>query len=539
MDEKILTVTFNGKIKPIKPINEQLTLCKCYVMALGLNDNKNIISKEAAEDALPTLYNIPVVGHLYKDEDGKTRMGGHDMALVKTDDGTYAFSVLTVPYGVVPQQESVHYEEIEEGDKKLTYLVADIILWTGRYPELLEAIYSEDTYFSQSMEIIPSKQEKTKSGVNISKYQYSALCLLGKSDDDKNVTPCFKSSKVEPYKFSKEENWLALFSEFKKQLEQSYSVAYAEKGGKETLNETIKKILAEFELAEDTVLPFEVTEDMSEEDIRTKIKETFECKKKKKCDYQDKDTDDKSEENSKDNSESNEAKKSTEGEPDLKTKKEEFEATQPNGNEVKLVKFSIEMTYEEKRKALYSLVGALDVHTENLYKWYCLLDFNSKFVFVQYHFGGSEIQEESGTVRIPYVISDSNSILYIDQAEKVKLAWLTKEDEEKLSAEKTLLLELKQYKENKTEEEKRVLYSNTLLEFSDLGEIDEYKTIVKDVLKFENVEALKEKLYAIRGKNVEELTKKDVSQIKIPVGFQQKESVSEIDEFMNKYLAKK
>lgn len=41
------------KIKPVKPINEQFTLCKCFVMAIGKNVNKTIISKESVDDALP------------------------------------------------------------------------------------------------------------------------------------------------------------------------------------------------------------------------------------------------------------------------------------------------------------------------------------------------------------------------------------------------------------------------------------------------------------------------------------------------------
>ena len=178
MEQELIKISFNGKIKPVKPINEQLTLCKCYVMAIGENDNRTIISKESVDDALPTLFNVPVVGHLYADEDGVIRMGGHDITLEKDADGKYIFKSITVPYGTVPQQDNVHYEEVEEGRAKKTYLVADTILWTGRYPELLDAVYSEDIYFAQSMEIIPSETEKTDAGLNIKKFQFSALCLL-------------------------------------------------------------------------------------------------------------------------------------------------------------------------------------------------------------------------------------------------------------------------------------------------------------------------------------------------------------------------
>ena len=55
MGKELIAITFKAKIKPVKPINEQFTLCKCFVMAIGKNVNKTIISKESVDDALPTF----------------------------------------------------------------------------------------------------------------------------------------------------------------------------------------------------------------------------------------------------------------------------------------------------------------------------------------------------------------------------------------------------------------------------------------------------------------------------------------------------
>ena len=74
-------VRFNAKITPVKPLNDEFTLCKCYVMALNKNRNLSYIGRDASDEALPTLYNIPVVGHLYIDEKGNTHMGGHDYVI--------------------------------------------------------------------------------------------------------------------------------------------------------------------------------------------------------------------------------------------------------------------------------------------------------------------------------------------------------------------------------------------------------------------------------------------------------------------------
>ncbi len=217
-------INYNTKIVPIKPLNDELTLCKCFVMGLGKNNNKLHIGQAAADAAQPTIYNIPVIGNLYQTEDGEYHMGGHDMTLDVSPDGVLQFKSLCVPYGVVPQQDNIHYEDVVEPNGKIRrMLVADIILWTGRYPELLEAAYDENTYFSQSMEInVLGKKlmDDDRNFTDVTEYTYSALCLLGKSNSPEyNVNPCFPMARVESYEFSLvDERFAKLMSQFKEEL---------------------------------------------------------------------------------------------------------------------------------------------------------------------------------------------------------------------------------------------------------------------------------------------------------------------------------
>lgn len=540
--KEILTINFTSKVVPVKPINDQFTLCKCYIMALGKNGNGTIFGKDAVDDALPSLYNIPVVGRIYVDKDGSLRMGGHDVAIEQDDDGNLRLTSITIPYGTVPVQDNAHYEEVEENGVKQTYLVADIILWTGRYPELLEAKYNEEIFFAQSMEILPSETKKVSDGLDVKKFQFSALCLLGKSDDKaKNVVPCFKSARVEPYVFTGGKTWTELFAEFREQLTKSYSAGDAVKGG--TMNtETIKKILLEFGLAEDTALSFEVAEGMSEEDLRAKIQEVY---------------------FSSDNtSASDEGDGATAGEPQA----EEPQATEPQAEPApegevtteesagtdgeaqadysatdETVQFSLELTYEEKHKALCGALSAFEVSTRTSYVWYCLLDFDDTYVYAHCHIGGVDTAESSDTIRIPYVFTEDKPVLDMASSEKVRQVWLTKEDEDKLEADRAQLAELAQYKADRIEDDKRKAYSAVLAEFQDLGEIEEYKTVVKDAMTFASVDALTEKLYAIRGKHAaNKQTKKPLDAIHFPVGFASKvDKKTEEDEFMARYLPKK
>jgi len=243
MSEKV-KVNFTAKIKPVKPINDEFTLCKCYVLALGKNRNKSIILEAAVRDALPSLFNIPVVGHVFVDGEGNHRLGGHDMKLEKDADGKYKFRMLTVPYGTVPEDNEVAYEEvIEPNGETKTYLTANIILWTGRYPELKECVYNEDTWFGQSMEIkvkeiARGNMEENKDFMNINKFSFSGLCLLGKSDDENfHYEPCFPEAKVKPVEFESDESFALEFETMKAELAKCFTLkTEAAKTGKVSIN---------------------------------------------------------------------------------------------------------------------------------------------------------------------------------------------------------------------------------------------------------------------------------------------------------------
>lgn len=498
-------------------------------MEPGKNDNNTNIPIESVQDAIPSLFNIPVVGHLYYNDDDEILMGGHDIEIEKTDEGKFKIKSITVPYGTVPQENNVCFEEVEEADGiKKTYLTCDIILWTGRYPELLDAKYNDEIYFAQSMEIIPLETEKINDYLLVKKFQFSALCLLGKSDEkDKNVIPCFKSARVEPYTFSEKENWEILFAEFKEQISNIYSAHDPEKGGKEKLNtEIVKKVLIEFGLNEDTKLDFEITENMTEDELRQKIQEKYSNAQK---------TEDFSTEASSDG----ESTSNIEGEES--TKQEVTGDNQPgeDASSAEEITYSIDLTYEDKRKAINKALSGLNVCNNDMYAEYYLIDFDDNFVYSYYHTAGRNIKEESKTIRMPYVIVDDIVTINCDNAELVRQVWLTKEDEEKLSSEKELLNDLIKYKENRIEEDKKKSYANIIAEFADLSEIDEYKSIVKDAMTFESEEALTEKLYAIRGKYVNKQNKKQLGQIRIPIGFEAKSGKGKYDEFMERYLPSK
>ena len=234
MDKKYSSITFKAKVKPIKPVNPEFDLVKIYVQGVGKNRNGSYMSKENIEKALPTLNYCPVVGHIieYTDNDGNKRryIGGHDYEI----DDNWEFKNLTVPYGVVVEN-SYDWETVNEYGTDVEYLTANAILWTGRYPELKECIYSDDTWFNQSMEINLGEGkyrplDEDSNYTEFLEWDYSALCLLGKADENstnghtdssEHTEPCFISSRVLPVEFEKSE-FEMIMTEMKQKLSQCF-----------------------------------------------------------------------------------------------------------------------------------------------------------------------------------------------------------------------------------------------------------------------------------------------------------------------------
>lgn len=228
MDKKHTSLKFKAKVTPIEKINDEFTLCKCYVQGVGKNRNFSYMSKENIQRCLSTLSYAPVVGHLIDklDEDGNPTgekyMGGHDYYI----DDDWNLKSACVPYGVV-KADSFDFETVKEYEDEIEteYLTAEIVLWTGRYPELMEAIYSDDFYFNQSMEINVSEfrpYEEDSNYTELTDFTYSALCLLGKADDKtspEHTEPCFVESKVIPVQYSLEkEEFSKIMGELKNEL---------------------------------------------------------------------------------------------------------------------------------------------------------------------------------------------------------------------------------------------------------------------------------------------------------------------------------
>lgn len=199
---------FNSKVYNIEKINPFFSKVKIYVMYDGLNRKGSYLSRKAINDAIPTIYNLPIVGEYLVDE---KNFSGHGASVVKNAQGERELVLSTRPYGTIPESAQIYWELVtEDSGVEREYLVIDgAYLWTGRYPELHTIL--DEGYYGQSMEIeIVSSKQSFIDGqeiLNIQDFVFTGFCLLGIDKDSDmfgHVEPAFEGGKVVTYSLDKE-----------------------------------------------------------------------------------------------------------------------------------------------------------------------------------------------------------------------------------------------------------------------------------------------------------------------------------------------
>jgi hypothetical protein len=262
-------VRFEVNIDEVEKINPLFSKAKIKVLYTGINRNQTHFSKSAVESALPSIFNIPIVGEYLE---SKENFGGHGGKIEITDQGIEWIQT-TKPYGVVPESASTYWENVTESDGTINeYLVIDgAYLWTGRYDELEDLLNQS---YGQSMEIeVQDGDFAVIDGVktfDIKDFVFSALCILGvDKEGEGHVEPCFENASISAYSLNKED--------FKKQFNQmiaelKFSLTENE-GGKQIVNEKLE-LLSKYSLTEEALKEKSINlEDFSVEELEEKLKE--------------------------------------------------------------------------------------------------------------------------------------------------------------------------------------------------------------------------------------------------------------------------
>ena len=482
--ENQIRLQFASSIEDICDINESFASARLKAFYLGGNRNGSFISKASAEDAIPTMFNCPIVCNYDVESD---TIGGHDMDIVPTDSGDIKLINLTSAIGVIPAGAKYSFESIEEEDGSVhEYFVVDAILWkrSPAYDKI-----KRDGIVSQSMEITVTDGHMHGDLYVIEKFIFTAFCLLG---DD--VEPCFESASLQLFDRGNCKQQFALMMKELKQNIKSVNPSitddknkqnFATEGGEKELDEK-KKLAAEYGLDIES-LDFSV-DDLSVDELRAKF--------------------------------------------------EEMKAASDNGNgEGDKQDFSLEGTFrEELLNVLYdekvetpwgmdskywfwdydkdlSEVYATDLCDWNLYGFgysmdgdHVVIDFSSKkrmkLAVEPFDEGGgnSPYQEMFNAVLTKSVAAKETELQSQFSTEKAELEAKYQTAAGTIEQMNTELTELRQYKQQKLSDERADAEGAVFAMFPDLNGVEAFEKLRESCAEM-SIEDIEDKCFAIRGRN--------------------------------------
>lgn len=473
-------LTSFAKIKPLEKLNDKFTLAECAVCACGKNRNFFYLSKDTIEKGLSDLDYLPIVAHLMKKEDGSGYyIGGHDYT-IEVDGNAVKYVPETQIVGCVIANSS-EFKEIEEFGKKVTYLMCKCILYTEHIPTLMDAIYNENVWFNQSMEIEIGETrplEEDNNYCEVLEFKFLKLCLLGLSDNPSyNTEPCFISSKVKPLTYALDENQSAEFEAMLVSIKECITAHFdkrSEKGGEGTKMEDIKTV-------EEQVIP--VVEDGAENNA--------------------------------------------------------VAGDDNHEDDAPVVPVSFALAYNEKRNKLCDALKSECQYDSDgrLVKEICryLVDFDDTHVIAEkYAYEATEggCDRKNGFVRIEYTEADNEIALGAE--ETVYMRYLSADElkavEDAEAAKDAELSELREFKRNADEQEKEAVLNS----FADIADTAEFAALKEHIGDYADIADIKKECFAIRGMNVKIQKPASLASAQIPTA----EKKSEIEDFVETYRNK-
>lgn len=484
MDKLRYSLEFSTKFTEVRDINPFFAYGKMRIAYTGRNRNMTSISKEVFEDGLPTMFNCPLVARY--DRDTNT-FGSHDIEVV-VKDGKLAIVNATTPIGVIPTGAQYAWETIEEEDgTQHEYLTCDVILWK-RQQEAYAHLMELETV-AQSMECEFTECHYDEDGYCVAdKLIFSAFCLL------ESAQPCFESANVQVFAKDAEmyeAQFQQMLADFKDMVSEPNMLGFdinqdSMKGGNGLLmsDEVRDAILSEFNMSLDE-LDFEFS-DMTEEEFRANLEQSIAPE----------DTGEGIEATSVEVV----AEVTDTGSPEV-----EPEAEPPaEAPDVVNAHFA---TFNQKYNALCEALSTRNAvvkspdgrEVSDTYYW--LSDFDEQYVYAGCSIWTLDDGCSNTQGRFGYSYDEeANEATITGEFEEMVVRWLTIEESQKLEQSRQTFEELKQFREERLAADHRAEVDGVIAEFGDIAETEEFAALGEGVYEFA-IDSLKEKLFAIRGRN--------------------------------------
>lgn len=239
------------------------------------NRNKSYISEDSMNNAIPSAYNIPILGYIWEDEDGVARFAGHEFYIDENNERVYE----EIPVGVIPEDANLHLVESEDERK---YLMGDGIIWRT-YSKAADILEREEN-LSVSVELAIDKMSynsKTHDLV-IEEFKFTGVTVLQADPETMDeIKPGMEGACIQLNAFSEKKSFedskiTAMLESIMNKIDSLTNFSIDNKntqnGGEK--NPMFEEILAKYEKTEEDIT-FEYDENTTAEEFEKLCEESF------------------------------------------------------------------------------------------------------------------------------------------------------------------------------------------------------------------------------------------------------------------------
>ena len=469
----------------------KLSLKVCHILE---NRNGSYISKENMENAMPTLKYRPILAHIHELEDGTKDFSAHNVEMVESESGEMTINYIEKQVGCFTADDPwLEYDK----DMDKTYVRAYAVI-PEEYTDAADIIRRKNgTKVSCELCINSLEYNAKEKYLDIVDFYFSGCTLLGCDEDGNEIGEGMLGSRADIGDFCRKEPIITYQNKMIEVLEKLNNTlsnfnTNIQKGGNVEMN-IFETLLEKYGKTVEDVT-FDV-EGLSDEELEAKFKEVFEASDGDNA------TDDTAENDGSDDNSDGETGGSDDDTSDDADNNDGVDGTDGDVDEPeKFTKtFTIELSHEDVRYALYNLIG---VYEEEDNEWYSIRSvydnyfymqgwMNNKLYKVGYSVDGENIALEGERQEMFEIIVSESEKLAIDKM---------REDYSALEAKYN---DLKEFKDNYDAAELKAKKDEIFArdEYSVLVDDEAFKTLISDAEKF-SVSEIEAKAKAIFADHV-------------------------------------
>ena len=253
-----------------------LTPVSLKVCHTGQNMNRSVISENTMTNALPSIFNRPILGYIYEDEDGTKHFDTHNTHEDENGDCVYDEQ----PVGIIPESCDAHLEYDKDQDK--TYVVAGGYLF-NRYSDAASILFLKGTCsVSAELQILDFSYSSSDDLLTINEFIFSGVTILGEHEDTgEKVIPGMTGAEITIENFNAKNNSVmpdnTEFINELKRLNENFSalnILLNKEGGKTVVNK-FDELLAKYNVTADAI-DFEV-DGLSDDELEKAFADKFDA----------------------------------------------------------------------------------------------------------------------------------------------------------------------------------------------------------------------------------------------------------------------